>query len=281
VNVGGWAHLERHAAVPHERGEATQLHRAVVPDPDVVDDPDAVTESLGTAELERLPDRREAERFAGVDGDVEVLAADDVERVEVAGGPVPGLGPRDVEAHHARVTPADGALGDLDRAGSLAHRRDDGLHDDGPAGGGRALGADREPLEVRLDHLVEGQAPLHGQLRRVADLGVDDAVGRQVLGALGGDADDRVLLLEHADGVGERLEVELQALAIGAPSDPRRELVGIGRRQAVVAELRGKVDDRRRAEAAVEVVVEQRLRRLADRREREQAGTSELRLPGW
>jgi hypothetical protein len=37
-------------------------------------------------ELERLPDRRQPERLAGVDRDVEVLAPDVLERVEVRVG---------------------------------------------------------------------------------------------------------------------------------------------------------------------------------------------------
>ena len=129
----------------------------------------------------------------------------------------------------------------------------------------RVACADREALEVRGDHLVEGQAALGRQLRRVADLGVDDAVGGEVLGALGRDADDRVALLHDPDRVGERLEVELEGLAVGAAPDVRRELVGIGRRQPVVAELGREVDDGGRPKATVEVVVEHRLGRLADR----------------
>ena len=51
--------------------------------------------------------------------------------------------------------------------------------------GGRPL-ALAEAVQHRLDDLVEGQAPLDVQLGGEADLGVDDAVGGQVLGALGG-----------------------------------------------------------------------------------------------
>ena len=83
--------------------------------------------------------------------------------------------------------------------------------DDGVAGGRRPLRADPEALEDRLLDLVEGQAPFRAQLRRHADLGVDDAVGGEVLGALGGDPDDRVALLHDPDRVGEGLEVELEA----------------------------------------------------------------------
>ena len=102
----------------------------------------------------------------------------------------------------------------------------------GLAGRRRPLRAHPEPLEVRLDDLVEGQPALDGQLGGVADLGVDDAVGREVLGAFGGDPDDRVALLHDAEGVRERLEVELERLAVGAAPEPRREIVDVGGRQA-------------------------------------------------
>jgi len=80
-------------AVPHEGSQGTQVDRAVVVDVDVVHDPDAVTKPLGAAPLERLPDRGQAEALAGVDGDVEVLAPDGVEGVEVAGRRVALLKP--------------------------------------------------------------------------------------------------------------------------------------------------------------------------------------------
>ena len=216
------------------------------------------------AELERLPDRRQPERLAGVDRDVEVLPADVLEGVEIAGRRVALLGTGDVEADHALVAPAHRAFGDLDRTRRLAHRRDDGLHDDRVTGRGGLGGADAEPLQVGLNNLVERQPALRRELGRVAHLGVDDAVGGEVLGALGRDADDRVALLHDPDRVGEGLEVELEGLPVGAAPEPGRQLDRIGRRQAPVAVLGRQVDDRRGPEPAVEVVVEEGLRCLAD-----------------
>ena len=115
-------------------------------DRDVVDDAHAVAQALGAAPLERLPDGRQAERLAGVDGDVEVGAMDELERVEVAARREARLGPGDVEADDALVAVAHGQLGDLDRAGELAHGGDDGADDDGPAGRGRRR---RAALEAR------------------------------------------------------------------------------------------------------------------------------------
>ncbi len=123
VEVRGGAHLERHPTVAHERGEATQLHDAVVADRDVVHDPDAVAQALGAAELERFPDGRQPEQFTGVDGDVEVLAPDEIERIEMARRPIAGLGTGDIEPDDAGVAPADRTLGDLHGSRRLAHGR--------------------------------------------------------------------------------------------------------------------------------------------------------------
>ena len=131
-------------------------------------------------------------------------------------------------------------------------------------------------LEDRVLDLVERQSALRAQLGGHPDLGIDDAVGGEVLGALGRDPDDRVTLLHHARRVGEGLEIELQALAVGAPPDPGGQLVGVSGREPVVAVLRGEIDDRGRAQAAVEVVVQEGLGGRADRLERQHAldGTS-------
>ena len=60
---------------------------------DVVDDPHAVAEPLGAAALQRLPDRRQPEAFAGVDRDVEVLPLHVLEGVEVTVGGLPASAP--------------------------------------------------------------------------------------------------------------------------------------------------------------------------------------------
>src|SRR5690606_29731063 len=95
------AQLQRDPAVTDERGETSELHvrRARADVCDVVDDAHAVSQPLGPAELQRLPDAGQAERLAGVNGDVEVLAPDVVERVEVPRRWVAGLRARDVEPH--------------------------------------------------------------------------------------------------------------------------------------------------------------------------------------
>ena len=132
-------------------------------------------------------------------------------------------------------------------------------------GRGRVRRPDPEPLEVRPHDLVQRQALLDRQLGRVPHLRVHDAVRGEVLGALGGDPHDGVVVLHDAERVLERLEIQLEALAVRTPPEPGGQLVHVLGRQVGVAVLAREVDDGRRAQAAVEVVVEQRLGRLADR----------------
>ena len=95
-----------------------------------------------------------------VDREVGVLAGEVLERVEVPGGRVARLGPRDVEAADLLLPVADGQLGDL-----AAHR--------GVTHGGEQRGdADLPPLLTSqhlalaeslvdgLDDLLEGEVPL-------------------------------------------------------------------------------------------------------------------------
>ena len=183
-----------------------------------------MTEPLGAAPLQGLPDGGQAEGLAGVDGDVEVGAMDELEGIEVAARREARLRSGDVEAHDALVAVAHGELGDLDRAGELAHGRDDGADDDGPTGLACQARAALEAIQPGLHDRLERQAPLRRQLRRVAHLGVDDAVGGQVLGALGGHPRDGLGRLHDRDRVAEALEVELQGLAVGTRAEPASQL---------------------------------------------------------
>src|SRR5690606_40879210 len=82
LEVGGGAHLQRDALVAHVGGEPAEFGGAVLGDGDVVDDPYAVTEAVGAAPLDGLPDGRQAEGLAGVDGEVGVLPLQVFEGVE-------------------------------------------------------------------------------------------------------------------------------------------------------------------------------------------------------
>ncbi len=121
-----------------------------------------------------------------------------------------------------------------------------------------------EPLLHRFDHAVQGESTLQMQFRSEPDLSVDHAVGGEILGAFPSDAHEALVRLHHPDGVGERLEVEHQILAVGSSGHPGGERLGVVGRQALVPELGGELDDRRGPEAAVEMVVQHDLRGAVD-----------------
>ena len=109
-------------------------------------------------------------------------------RCRVGGNP--GLGAGDVESDDAPVAVGDGQLGDLARAGGVAHRgRQRADPDDvAPLGSGGLAGA--EPGEDGVHDLLEAQPAVGVLFGRPAHLGVDDPVVGEVLGALAGDPFD-------------------------------------------------------------------------------------------
>ena len=106
--------------------------------------------------------------------------------------------------HDAPISPPDGELGDLEASAPPFASRKQGADADRRS----RLGALTEPLLHRLDDLVEGEPALQVLFGSEPDLGVDDAVVGEVLGALARDARERAARLHHADGVRERLEVQ-------------------------------------------------------------------------
>ena len=98
-----------------------------------------------------------------------------------------------------------------------------------------------EALLHGADDLVEGQARPDVLLGGVADLGVDDAVGRQVLDALARDPGERRAGLHDGDRVVEGLEVAHQRAGVGRLGEPGAERVGVVGRQ-LVAGLGGQLE---------------------------------------
>jgi hypothetical protein len=84
------------------------------------------------------------------------------------------------------------------------------------------------------------------KLGREPHLGVDDAVGRQILGALRRDAMQGLGRLQDRHRVREGLEIQLEVPAIGTPGEPLRELGRILGRERAVSHLTGQLDDRLR-----------------------------------
>ena len=245
---------------------------------DVVDDADAVTEPLAPAERDGLVDRRQPESLAGVDGDVARLAAQVLERVEVARGREPGLGAGDVEADDTAVAVRDDELGDLARARGGAHRGQQRPHRDAVAGVRSNPLALREALEHGVDHLGQCEPAGDVQLGCEAHLGVHDPVGREVLRALRGHAHERRSGLHDADRVREGLEIALEGARVGRLDEPAAERDRIGGGQAVVAGLVGELDDRGRTQSTVEVVVQEGLGRPTNQVLREGRAASGVRV---
>jgi hypothetical protein len=100
-------------------------------------------------------------------------------------------------------------------------------------------------------------------LRRIAHLGVDHAVGGQVQRALPGHPVQPGLGLHHRDGVREGLQVAFERPRVGGRGEPPAESLRIrlGKR---VADVGGELDDGLRAQATVQVVVQQCLGCLDD-----------------
>ena len=199
-----------------------------------------MTDPVRPAVLERLPDRRRPERLPGVDGDAEVVLPAVLERLEVHLRRMAGLFPGDVEPDTAAVAERHRELRHLERVRTVAHRAHDLTQEDRVV----ALRA-VEAAGHGGHHLLEVHPPCRREGRRVADLGVDDAVGREILSALVGDPLDGVGRLHDRDRVSEAAQVQGQRAGRGARVEPAAQLRRIARRQAVVAQLGRELDDRR------------------------------------
>ncbi len=161
-------------------------------DLDVVDDAHPVAEPVGAAPLQRLPDARQPERLAGVDGEVGVLPPEVLERVQVPGRREARLGPGDVEAGHARGrgSATTSSATSRERAACRIAVSRVPTRIGWPAAAA-SRSPSRNPSLHRLDDLDQVEAAGQVELGGVADLGVDHPVGGQVLGALGGDPAQR------------------------------------------------------------------------------------------
>jgi hypothetical protein len=126
----------------------------------------------------------------------------------------------------------------------VPHRRQQRADPDRVAGRRGQPLAVAEPGLDRLHDLVQAQGARDVQLRGEADLGVDDAVGREVLGALRRDPVQRGSGLHDPHGVRERLEVALQRpRAPHASTNHSAERAGVRGGEPVVPLLGGELDD--------------------------------------
>ena len=146
----------------------------------------------------------------------------------------------------------------------LAHRGEDRAHDNVTALIGRFLRAEGEAVEHGAHDLVQREPAVQVQFGREAHLGVDNAVAREVDGALGGDALELVPRLHDGRRVGEAFEVAHEVAAGRVGDEPTTQLVWVVGRQPVIVHLVGEFEDRLGPQPAVEMLVEQNFWRLAD-----------------
>ena len=250
---------------------------AVGSDGDVVDDPHAVPEPVGAAERDGFMDGRQPECLAGVNCEARVVASHVLECVEMPRRRVSGLRACNIEADDPLVAEPDGQFGDLAGPRRVPHRGDQAAHRDGAAVGAGGLLTVGETGQHGVDHRVQRQATVDVQFGREPHLRVDDVVGGQVLDALVCHPVQRLRRLHHPDRVRERFQVALERSAVGGGTEERGELVDIGRGQVVVAVRLGELKHRGRTQPAVQMVVQQGLRRLTDRLESQWGGHDLIR----
>ena len=111
IHVRRGTELQRDALVADVLGERAELHNLAFADCHVLDEPHAVTDPMRAAVLQRLPDRRGAECFAGVDGDRKVLAEAELERLDVSLRRMSGFLAGDVESDDPSLAVRHGELG--------------------------------------------------------------------------------------------------------------------------------------------------------------------------
>jgi ethanolamine utilization microcompartment shell protein EutS len=260
LDVRQQADLQRNALVEHVPGEAAHFHHlAGVVDRHVVEQAHGMADAVGPAPLDGLPDRILAEGLAGVDGDVEIGALDEMEGFHVALGRVAALVAGKVESDHPAAAVGDRQLGHFQRGTriQIPHRTDD-----------------QPPLDPGLlpAAVAAGQHRVHHVFEREAAGGMESGVETQldVANVLGGGVEDRLprhpfqrrLVLHHRDGRGETLQIQRQAAAPGAAVEPGRQFPRRACRQIHPGAF-GQLEDRCRAQAAVEVLVQQDLRHPA------------------
>ena len=141
-----------------------------------------------------------------------------------------GLGAGDVETDHAasRYRTASSAIS-RERAACRIAVSSAPTRIERPCRGGGAAPS-WNPASTASTTSSSVSPPLDVQLGREPDLGVDDAVGGEVLGALARDPVQRVGGLHDADGVRERLQVALQRAGVGrARGTSAASSTGVGR----------------------------------------------------
>lgn len=88
---------------------------------DVVHDAHTMPQPVGSTKCDSFVNRRQPERFTGMDGEVRVGIPHVLEGVQMTTRRIPGLGTGDVEADHTAVTESHSQFGDFTRPGGMTH----------------------------------------------------------------------------------------------------------------------------------------------------------------
>jgi hypothetical protein len=213
-----------------------------------------MTDAMGTAPLNGLPDALFTERFSGMNGDIEIFSLDIVERIDVPLRWESPLLPGQIESHDSTLAKIHGQLRHLGRELHVPHGADNQAVFDT-----KLLFSVLETLQHSVHHIVPMQA-----LAGMEDWGkpcfdIHDSVLVHVLHHFVSDALEAFVGLHHATGVREAFEIERQTAPLGAAVKPRGQVARIGRRQRVVTLILRQLDDRLRPQPAIEMVVQQNL----------------------
>ena len=125
VDVADQADFQRNSFVEDVLGEVPQFHHLSIGDGDVFDQTRTVSDPVRSAILNGLPDRFLAEAFAGMNGDIEILALDIVKRFDVFLGRVTAFFSREIESHDATFAKIYGEFGHFERHVHVAHGAND------------------------------------------------------------------------------------------------------------------------------------------------------------
>src|ERR1700736_724480 len=105
--------------------EVAQLHYLSVGHGDVIDEPGSMSNAVSAAILDSLPDVFLSEAFAGVNGDIEILALNIVKSIHVLLGRISTFLARQIEPDHATLAKVDGQFRHFERDVHIAHGADD------------------------------------------------------------------------------------------------------------------------------------------------------------
>ena len=138
----------------------------------------------------------------------------------------------------------------------MPHRGHQAAHRDGSPCAAAAFSPSAKPARTASTTLIERQVAVDVELWREPHLRIDHVVGGKILDTLESDSVQRFRRLHHRDGMGERFEVADQRTAVRRSAEPLGECRLVRRGQIAVTHLVGNLDDGRRPQSTVEMVVQ-------------------------